>query len=108
MADELVRVSPVQLLLVQPEPRWVARGIFRRILVPLDGSALAEAILEHAIQFGRLEPGAEVILLDVVQPVTSDVWLSYAALSPSETVSVTLRQEERSASTWSVWPAARC
>jgi nucleotide-binding universal stress UspA family protein len=94
VADELVRVSPVPLLLDRPEPSSVT-GIFRRILVPLDGSALAEAILDHGIRFGRLEPGAEVILVDVVQPVTSDVWLSYAALSPSETVSVTHRQEQR-------------
>jgi nucleotide-binding universal stress UspA family protein len=94
VADELVRVSPVPLLLVRPEPGPVS-GIFRRILVPLDGSALAEAILEHAVRFGRLEPGTEVILLDVVQPVASDVWLSYAALSPSETVSVTQRQAHR-------------
>lgn len=93
VADELVRVSPVPLLLIRPEPGTVT-GAFRRILVPLDGSALAEAILEHVIRLGRLEPGSEVILLDVVQPITSDVWLSYAALAPSETMSVTERQEQ--------------
>lgn len=94
VADELIRISPVPLLLV-PSGAGPVSGVFRHILVPLDGSALAEAILEHVVRLGRLEPGAEVTLLDVVQPVTSDVWLSYAALAPSETVSVTQRQEQR-------------
>jgi nucleotide-binding universal stress UspA family protein len=64
------------------------------VLVPLDGSALAETILEHAMRLGRLEAGAELILLDVVQPITTDIWLSYASLAPSATRSVTERQEQ--------------
>jgi nucleotide-binding universal stress UspA family protein len=38
--------------------------MFRRILVPLDGSALAEAVLPQATELARLH-GAEVVLLRV-------------------------------------------
>ncbi|HYB74474.1 MAG TPA: universal stress protein [Candidatus Sulfotelmatobacter sp.] len=38
--------------------------MFRRILVPLDGSALAEAVLPQAMELARLH-GAEVVLLRV-------------------------------------------
>jgi nucleotide-binding universal stress UspA family protein len=93
VAVELTRLSPVPLLLVRSEPGPATR-MFRRVLVPLDGSALAETILEHAMRLGRLEAGAELILLDVVQPITTDIWLSYASLAPSATRSVTERQEQ--------------
>jgi nucleotide-binding universal stress UspA family protein len=95
VADELIKVSPVPLLLVRPEPRNVPRR-FRRILVPLDGSTLGEAILEHALQLARLDPESEVVLLDVVQPIDSEVWVpEAAAAAPRATDDVTALQEER-------------
>jgi nucleotide-binding universal stress UspA family protein len=82
VADEMVRVSPVPLLVVRPEPGHVASS-FRRILVPLDGSATAEAILGHAVRLARLEPEAELVLLQVVQPVASATWVPGAPLPSS-------------------------
>jgi nucleotide-binding universal stress UspA family protein len=82
VTDEIVRISHVPLLVVRPEPGHVT-GPFRRILVPLDGSAAAESILEHAVWLARLEPEAELVLLTVVQPVASAVWVSGAPLAAS-------------------------
>jgi nucleotide-binding universal stress UspA family protein len=45
--------------------------MYARILVPLDGSALAERALPHAGGIGRAT-GAEVILLQVVQAPLGD------------------------------------
>lgn len=82
VTDEMVRLSHVPLLVVRPEPGHVS-GAFRRILVPLDGSAAAESILEHAVRLARLEPEAEMVLVEVVQPVASGVWLPGAPLTAS-------------------------
>jgi nucleotide-binding universal stress UspA family protein len=83
VADEMVRVSPIPLLLVPPEPGHVP-GPFRRILVSLDGSALAEAILEHAVRLARVEPEAEMVLLDVLQPLASAAWVPPTAALHAE------------------------
>src|SRR5262249_40322882 len=51
VADELVRRLPMPLLLLRPGegPADLAREpVFRRVLVPLDGSARAEAALDPA------------------------------------------------------------
>ena len=52
VADALVRVAPVPVLLCRPleTPGTTPPGQFTRILVPLDGSAEAEQILEHAAE----------------------------------------------------------
>lgn len=42
-------------------------AIYKRILVPLDGSERAEAILPHAAEQAKLN-GADVILLQVIEP----------------------------------------
>ena len=51
--------------------------MYKKILVPLDGSALAEAVLPHAQALAKAE-GAEIILLSV--PVTPN--LDFLARSP--------------------------
>jgi nucleotide-binding universal stress UspA family protein len=95
VAAELAHVSPVPLLLVRPEPGSGAYS-FRRILVPLDGSAVAESILVHAIALARLEADSEIILLDVVQPIASAVWMpDVARAAPVAGGELTHTQEER-------------
>lgn len=94
VADAMARLSRVPLFLVRPEP-GLAPAPIRRILVPLDGSALAETILEPALRLARLEPTAELILLTVVEPVTAFAGLPdpvlTAALPAQE---ATAQQEE--------------
>ena len=88
VTDEMVRVSHVPLLVVRPEPGQVFAP-FRRILVPLDGSAAAESILDHAVRLARLEPEAELVLLEIVQPIAPGVWVlgaPFAASLPRENV----------------------
>jgi nucleotide-binding universal stress UspA family protein len=71
VADELIRRSPVPLLVhrpadgAAPETRDPFR--LRRILVPLDGTAVAEAALSPAVALARLF-GAELHLLRSVEP----------------------------------------
>jgi nucleotide-binding universal stress UspA family protein len=72
VADQLVRRSPVPLILVRPCEATLDLGREKRlrtILVPLDGSPLAEQILEPAIALGTLME-ADYSLLRVIKPVT--------------------------------------
>lgn len=46
-------------------------ALYKRILVPLDGSAIDEALLEHVAELARLT-GAEVVLLRVAHYHTRD------------------------------------
>jgi nucleotide-binding universal stress UspA family protein len=68
VADALVRRLPVPALLVRPQEGAPAAEAVRHILVPLDGSPLAEQILEPAAALAELT-GAAVTLLRVVGPV---------------------------------------
>jgi nucleotide-binding universal stress UspA family protein len=43
--------------------------MFKRILIPLDGSVLAEGVIPHAEQFARIF-GSTIILLEVLDPVS--------------------------------------
>jgi nucleotide-binding universal stress UspA family protein len=70
VADQLVRTLEIPVLLVRgqpgPAPGEAGAG---PILVPLDGSQLAEQVLGPAGALARLW-GAELSLVQVVQPVT--------------------------------------
>jgi nucleotide-binding universal stress UspA family protein len=71
VADEMVRRSPVPLLLVRPGEEAPDPGrdpVLRHLLIPLDGTALAEAILAPALALGGLME-AEYTLLRVVPPL---------------------------------------
>jgi nucleotide-binding universal stress UspA family protein len=96
VAEALVRLSPVPVLLVRPAAAAVPAA-FRRILVPLDGSAMGEAVLEHAARLARLDPGAELVLLQVVQPVGSAVWVPDAAVLASWPTGDLARRDEENA-----------
>jgi nucleotide-binding universal stress UspA family protein len=70
-ADEFVRQSPVPVLLLRPAsgaPVDLAhKPHVRHILVPLDGSDLAERVIPPVSRFGRLV-GGEYTLLTVFEP----------------------------------------
>ena len=71
VADELVRRLPTPLLLVRPgetAPDLAHPPAMRHVLIPLDGSALAEDILEPALELGRLMQ-TDYTLLRVIEPV---------------------------------------
>jgi len=86
VAEELIYLSPVPVLALRcsetttvtelpPEPR---------ILVPLDGSRVAEAILEQALALGR-PLGAHYTLLRVVSPVAGGLLARYASYDVAAT-----------------------
>jgi nucleotide-binding universal stress UspA family protein len=71
VADRLIRKAAVPILVVHPgdgEPDLAAEPPLRHILVPLDGSALAEGALALATRIGRLF-GARYTLLQAVAPI---------------------------------------
>jgi nucleotide-binding universal stress UspA family protein len=71
VADELTRHLPVPVLLIRPTDAPIdltSLPAVNRILVPLDGSPLAEAILEPATALGVLT-NAEFVLVRIVKPV---------------------------------------
>jgi len=72
VADTLVRLSQVPILLLRPqagEPNGVTPLLPKQILIPLDGSVLAEQILAPVMTIGNLMQ-AEYTLLRVVEPLT--------------------------------------
>jgi nucleotide-binding universal stress UspA family protein len=76
VADQLVRSSPIPLLVVRPKegvPDHDQEPRLRHILIPLDGSELAEKILAPAVALGRLT-SADYCLLGVHdQPAEMEV-----------------------------------
>lgn len=71
VADQLMRQSPVPVMVLHPqdtEPDLVATPVFRHILIPLDGSPLAEQAIPLALKLGR-PMGARYTLLQVVAPM---------------------------------------
>ena len=106
VADEMARVSPVPILLVRPEPGDVVARL-RRILVPLDGSPLAEAILDHAMRIARLEPEAEIVLLEIVPPIPSPTLVPQSLLAPASAKEEIARAQEAAAREYLEGVAAR-
>jgi nucleotide-binding universal stress UspA family protein len=69
VADRLMRQSAAPVLLVHPRDtpaEAVVEPAFKHILIPLDGSALAEQILPHALAVGGLMQ-ADYTLLQVAE-----------------------------------------
>lgn len=68
-ADRISRSSPVPVLFLRATDTGITTATeFKRILVPLDGSDLAESALPHARDLARLEE-AELRLVYVLQPI---------------------------------------
>jgi nucleotide-binding universal stress UspA family protein len=88
VADAIMRTATVPVLLVRQGPDAKAstgEGLFERVLVPLDGSALAEAALPHAIALAKANE-AHVHLLQVeerAEDLRTSVW-TLAAHEPDD------------------------
>ena len=70
VADQLIRETGIPVLVVRPPSlatELVDGPCYKRIIVPLDGSALAEQSLEPAIALAKMEH-AQVTLLRIVTP----------------------------------------
>ncbi len=66
VAAEVVRYSPVSVLVIGPE-HVIPTDIYRRVLVPVDFSTSADAALQQGAAIAR-QHGAELIVLHVVEP----------------------------------------
>ena len=66
IADKVLRQSCCATLIIREQVEKIA-GTFQKILVCLDGSALAEQVLDSALSLAQCSQ-AEIILLRVVQP----------------------------------------
>ncbi len=70
VTDSLIRHTTIPVLVVKPPTSYLNPQLgqaFKRIVVPLDGSALAEQILPRVLALGKLEE-AEISLLQVLIP----------------------------------------
>jgi len=98
VADRLVRQLEVPMLLLRPH---AARGAppasrLRRIVIPLDGSPLAEAVLEPATRFGELLGAEFTLLRGVVRPAPVQLPYPAVTLIPEQTeVTSALQQQAR-------------
>jgi nucleotide-binding universal stress UspA family protein len=90
-ADALVRQTATPLLVIRPTEERTSEGEephIEHVLIPLDGSELAEDILEHALALGSLT-GARYTLLEAIDPNT------VVYISPPATVSISELEIER-------------
>lgn len=74
VTDALIRRTTIPVLIVKPTASYLnpqVRGDFRKIVVPLDGSPLAEQIIAPVMTLAVLED-AEVTLLNVLKRDGSD------------------------------------
>ena len=71
VTDSLIRGTTIPVLVVKPNASYLtpeASQEFHRIVVPLDGSSLAERILDPVIPLAKLD-GREMMLLHVLAPL---------------------------------------
>ena len=98
VTDRLVRRAPMPVLLVRPHDQAPDLGqepVIRHVLVPLDGSALAEQILAHAIALGT-SMDAEYTLIQAIEPVAGEYGEELFAAEPGEPAFGQLRTAARS------------
>ena len=85
VAEGLVRTASVPLLFVRLETEWhsePAAPPFRHILVPLDGSAMADEVLNHVVSLGT--PGVTVyVLLTILVPLSKRTGAEFEAAGDS-------------------------
>jgi nucleotide-binding universal stress UspA family protein len=93
----MVRRATTPILLVRPHEKVLdlaSEAVLRHILVPLDGSVLAEQVLESAVALGKLMQ-ADYTLVRIYGPLvdTSLTPLGYAMVGGSEPAIEQLRAE---------------
>lgn len=72
VTDSLIRHTTIPVLVVKPPASYLnpqVRGTFKRIVVPLDGSDLAEQVLEPTMTLAKLDD-CELLLLTVIKRPT--------------------------------------
>lgn len=93
VADALVRTTHVPILLLRPDGPGSILPTIHRVLVPLDGSALSDRVLQHALPLAELF-GVPVELMTVV-PVSIGMTVSpYGAPGLAQDVTFERRMEE--------------
>jgi len=100
VADELVHRATVPLLLIRPQetaPDFASEPLLRRIAIPLDGSTLAEQVLESAIGLASLMQ-ADYTLVRIYGPLVDTGLdpLTYATVGGSGPSVEQLRAEAES------------
>lgn len=86
VADRVIRTASQPVFLVRPATELPADGEVRRILLPLDGSPLAERALAPATALAR-DWGVELLLLQAVKPLTDrEFAMLYASWESPDTV----------------------
>ncbi len=78
VVDKFIRHTTIPTLLIRPQetaPNFSLTPFIRHILMPLDGSPLAEQIIEPATRLGQLE-GSDYTLLMIVDAVEDIVALA--------------------------------
>lgn len=73
VTDSLIRHTTIPVLVVKPRPSYVspeAPTVFKRIVVSLDGSSVAEQVLPGVVPLARVDE-SELTLLRVVVPRTT-------------------------------------
>lgn len=78
VADHLLHHVTVPVLLLRPHAPAQPEPVFRKILIPLDGSHLAEQILDKVLELDAARQ-AEYILLQIVYPFVN---LGYHGAAP--------------------------
>jgi nucleotide-binding universal stress UspA family protein len=71
VTDSLIRATTVPVLVVKPNASYLTPIVsqeFHSLVVPLDGSALAERILAHIVPLAKLE-GKEITLVHILAPL---------------------------------------
>jgi nucleotide-binding universal stress UspA family protein len=93
VADALVRTTHVPILLLRPDGPGSILPAIQRVLVPLDGSALADKVLPHTLHLAELL-GVTLDLMTVV-PVSVGMTVSpYGAPGMAQDTSFERRMEE--------------
>ena len=70
VADGVIRASPAPVLLLRAGAEWpgeLREPLFRRVLIPLDGSALARQVIPHALSLATAGE-TTLALVSVVDP----------------------------------------